>query len=297
MRPTVSQNGKQARNRKRAKARLRLLLVLSAGSLILFVCILLLLPAAFGNTGGTADKPSALGVTSITVEGNTRYDEEAVLGVSGIEVGQSIFSLNRRKAANALKKEFHYFEDVKVKIDLSRNVTIHVTEAVPMGAVYAEGQWVVVSHEGIGLQATPVTTERPLRQLYIKGAGVLGATPGEQVLDDASLDIVAQIFDALQAVGLENICVVDIENRADIRLNWNNQITILLGNDTNLRYEIAAAASALPKVFEKHGDTATGLLNVSQYADPTIASPAIVFTPSSLLEQEEPEAEPQPETD
>ena len=82
----------------------------------------------------------------------------------------------------------------------------------------------------------------------------------------------------------ENITMVDIGDRNDIRLDWNNQITLLLGNDSNLRYEIAAAASTLPRVFEKHGKTVTGQLDLSQYSNPAITAPAIVFTPSALLE-------------
>lgn len=273
---------KQARSRKRAKARLRLFLALCGGCVVMVVAILLLLPTFLGGLG-SADKPSALGVTAITVEGNTRYDEAAVLGVCGIRVGQSVFSVNRRQAANRLKDEFHFFEDVAVKINLSRKITIHVTEAEVMGAVYADGQWVMISRKGIGLQATPVTTERPLRQMYIKGADALSATPGQQVLSEENLSIVTQILDAAEAVGLTDISEVDIENRADIRVNWNNQITILLGNDSNLRHEIAAAAGALPVIFDKHGKTVTGQLNLRQYANPEVTEPAIVFTPSELL--------------
>ncbi len=280
---TTKRNRKRSNSRKRAKNRFGLFLALCAGSLISLICILLLLPAAFRDTG-TADKPSTMAVKTITVEGNTRYDEDAILGVSGIKIGQSVFSVDKRKAVKALKAQFHYIEDVAVQVDFSRNVKICITEARPMGAVYAEGNWVVVSEKGIGLQATPITTERPLRQLYIKGAGVLCAEEGKQVLDDESSKLVARIFDALEKNNLTDISVVDIEDRTDIRLIWKNQITVLLGNDSNLEYEIAATVSALPTVLEKHGDTATGHLNVSQYSDPTVSNPAIIFTPSSLLD-------------
>ncbi|MBR2338062.1 MAG: FtsQ-type POTRA domain-containing protein [Clostridia bacterium] len=284
MRTNASQHNRQARSRKRAKARLRLFLALCAGSLVMFISILLLLPAAFGNQQDSERKPSAIGVKSITVSGNTRYDEEAIIGISGIQLGQSVLSVNKNKVSKKLEKTFHYAEDVKIHIDWSRNVTIEITEAVPMGAVYAEGNWVVVGHDGTGLESAPISTERPLRQCYIKGAGTLSAQPGEQVLDDETLTLVAEIFDALQAVGMTDISIIDIENRNDIRLSWKNQIILQLGNDSNLRFEIAAAASTLPKVLEKHGETATGVLNLSQHSDPAIESPAIFFTPSSLLE-------------
>lgn len=282
MKTTASTTSKQARNRKRARNRARLFLALCAGSFVMLVAILLLLPSFLGGLH-SEEKPSALGVTAIAVEGNTRYDEDAVIAVSGIKKGQSVFSVDRRKAANKLKKEFYFFEEVTVKIDLARRVTIRVTEAEVMGAVYAEGQWVLVSHKGIGLQASPVTTERPLRQLYIKGAGVLTAELGKPVLDEESSEIVAEIFEAAKAVQLDNLTLVDIENRNDIKLNWNNQITILLGNSSNLRHEIAVAASALPVIFDKHGKTVTGQLNLKQYSNPDVAEPAIVFTPSEVL--------------
>ena len=282
MKTTASTTSKQARNRKRARNRVRLFLALCAGSFVMLVAILLLLPSFLGGLH-SEEKPSALGVTAIAVEGNTRYDEDAVIAVSGIKKGQSVFSVDRRKAANKLKKEFYFFEEVTVKIDLARRVTIRVTEAEVMGAVYAEGQWVLVSHKGIGLQASPVTTERPLRQLYIKGAGVLTVELGKPVLDEESSEIVAEIFEAAKAVQLDNLTLVDIENRNDIRLNWNNQITILLGNSSNLRHEIAVAASALPVIFDKHGKTVTGQLNLKQYSNPDVAEPAIVFTPSEVL--------------
>ena len=287
MRSNASQKHTQQRSRKRGNARFRLFLALCAGSFILLVSILLLLPAAFAPADGAENKPSALGVTGITVSGNTRYDEEAIIGISGIRIGQSVLTVNKTRVSNTLEKTFHYTEKVKIRISWNRHVTIEITEATPMGAVYAEGCWVVVDETGKGLEAVPIESERPLRQCYIKGAGVLSAQPGQQVLDEESLALVTEILDDLEAAALTDISVIDIENRNDIRLNWKNRITILLGNDSNLRFEIAAAATTLPKVLEKHGQTATGQLNLSQHSDSTIQSPAIIFTPSSLLDSDD----------
>ncbi len=289
---------KRRNSQKRKKNRFRLFVVLSVVNVLLLVFTLLLLPAALSKpkTDGE-DKPSALGIRSITVEGNTQYDNEAIVGVSGLEIGQSVFSVNKGQAAKRLKQEFAYVRDVDIDISFKREVTIRITEAQEMGAVYANGGWVVVDEKGIGLQKIPIESERPLRRMYLKGAGTLTDEIGKQVLDERSLAIVAEICTAFKLYELGDVSEIDMTSLNDIRVNWKNQIDIALGNDSNLTYEIAVAATSIPKILARHGETATGLLNVSQYSDATVETPTIIFTPSSLLEQDDnSSADGEPET-
>ncbi len=291
---------KRQSSQKRKQNRFRLFVVLSLLNVLLLVLTVLLLPAALQKP--TAEgKPSALGIRSISVEGNTQYDNEAIVGVSGLKVGQSVFSVNKGQAAKRLKKEFVYVRDVDIDISFKREVTIRITEAEEMGAVYAGGGWVVVDENGVGLQKIPIESERPLRRMYLKGAGTLTDEVGKQVLNERSLSIIGEICTAFELHKLGYVSEIDMTNLSDIRVNWKNQIDIALGNDSNLTYEIAVAAASIPKILARHGETATGLLNVSQYSDTTVETPTIIFTPSSLLEQdaEEPADEPvndEPET-
>jgi len=276
---------KRRSSQKRKQNRFRLFVVLSVVNVLLLVLTVLLLPAALRNPTAE-DKPSALGIRSITVSGNTQYDNEALIGVSELKVGQSVFSVNKGQVAKQLKKEFVYVRDVDVDINFKREVTINITEAEEMGAVYANGGWVVVDENGKGLQKLPIESERPLRRMYLKGAGTLTDEIGKQVLDERSLGIIAEICAAFELYKLGDISEIDMTNLNDIRVNWKNQIDIALGNDSNLTYEIAVAATSIPKILARHGETATGLLNVSQYSDATVETPTIIFTPSSLLEQD-----------
>ncbi len=259
--------------------RFRLFAALSVVNVLLLVFTILLLPAAF-NTPDKKNKPAALGVRSITVEGNTQYDNDAIIAISGIRVGQSVFSVNKGQAVKKIKQTFSYVEEVKVDVSFSRNVVIRITEAEEMGAVYADGSWVVVDAEGKGLLRLPMESERPLRRLYLKGAQVVSGELGKQVLSDRSLAIVSEIFEAFELYGLGDVNEIDMTSLSDIRVNWKNQITIALGNDSNLTYEIAVAAATIPKVLDRHGASASGVLNVSQYSDKTIETPSIIFTPS-----------------
>ena len=276
---------KRQNSQKRKQNRFRLFVVLSVVNILLLVLTILLLPAALQKPT-TEDKPSALGIRSITVLGNTQYDNEAIIGVTGIKVGQSVFSVNKGQAAKRLKKEFVYVRDVDIDISFKREVTIRITEAEEMGAVYAGGGWVVVDENGVGLQKIPIESERPLRRMYLKGAGTLTDQVGKQVLNERSLSIIGEICTAFELYELGYVSEIDMTNLNDIRVNWKNQIDIALGNDSNLTYEIAVAATSIPKILARHGETATGLLNVSQYSDATVETPTIIFTPSSLLEQD-----------
>ncbi len=276
---------KRRNSQKRKQNRFRLFVVLSVVNVLLVVLTILLLPAALKNPMAE-DKPSALGVRSITVLGNTQYDNEAIIGVSGLKVGQSVFSVNKGQVAKRLKKEFVYVRDVDIDISFKRELTISITEAEEMGAVYAGGGWVVVDENGVGLQKIPIESERPLRRMYLKGAGTLTDEVGKQVLNERSLSIIGEICTAFELYELGYVSEIDMTNLGDIRVNWKNQIDIALGNDSNLTYEIAVAATSIPKILARHGETATGLLNVSQYSDATVETPTIIFTPSSLLEQD-----------
>ncbi len=278
--------------KQRTQNRVRLFLVLSVLNIGLLVGTLLMLPTAFQTTDKTTGKTEEwLAVESVSVEGNTRYDDEAVIGASGIKTGQSVFSVNKRTAAKKVRETFLYAEQVRIDISLKRHVTIRITEAEELGAVYAGGKWVVVSKQGRGLMHLPLESERPFRRVYLKGARVKTDELGKQVLHSDDLAMITKITEAMAVNGLAGVREIDLSNRADIRLNWKNQIVISMGNDSNLEYQVAVAVSAIPKVLSRHGDTVTGLLNLSQYSDETVSSPRIVFTPSAILnEKKEPPA-------
>lgn len=283
---------KHTSSQRRSSGRLRLFIVLAVLDVLLIVGSLLMLPMALQTVDETTGKPNALfGVESITVVGNTRYDQKAIIGVSGIMEGQSVFSISERTAEQYIRDTFSYVKDVTVDVNMSREVTITITEYQELGAVYAGGSWMVVSPEGIGLMKMPVESDRPLRRLYLKGAEAKATEVGAQIISGKDLEIAVALVNSMRANGLSGVGVIDLSDRSNIRLNWKNQIEIALGNDSNLNYEIAAAVSVIPQVLNRHGDTATGRLNMMQYSDEKIDSPAVIFTPSELLNAEKPAPE------
>ncbi len=276
-------------SQRRKINRLRLFVVLAVLDILLIVGSLLMLPTALQSMDKATGKPNALfGVNSITVVGNTRYDPEVIVAVSGIMEGQSVYSISERTSEQYILDTFSYVKEVSIDVASGRNVIITVKEYEELGAVYANGKWMVVSREGIGLMEMPMDGDRPLRRLYLKGVDTKAAGVGQQVLQGKDLEIAVEIINSMKANKLTGVGMIDLSDRSNIRLDWKNQIVIELGDDSNINYEIAAVVSLIPRVLSRHGDTATGVLDVSQYSNEKIDSPIVVFTPSSALDTKEP---------
>ena len=252
------------------------ILIMVGANLVLFLST----PSSSNKTG----KAALFGVKEIVVEGNTRYDEEAIVGVSGITVGQSIFSVDKKQAAENIRSAFPYAESVTVdNKDSMDTIRIAIQEARPLGVMAVDGEWMLVSTTGRGLATWEKQSDKPLRYLYLKGTSAQELKVGGQVLDERSLSIATTLIDTLREHEIEGITEIDMTNKADIRVNWENRITFLLGNDSNLEHKLAAIASTLPLVEKDHGEDARGTLNVRDYSDGNAKNSYIVFRPEGLV--------------
>ena len=277
-------NARPKKKRSRFHVVMALFLAIVAVSIALAVVVAANLNFNRKGAGAQPDPNAVFGVKSVAVEGETRYSSEAIAGVSGIYIGQSVFSVNKRQAAENIKAAFPYIDTVEVSSASFDTIRIRVKETEPIGAIYAGGQWVVVGEDGRGLEALPVESERPSRYLYIRGAEPLTEELGKVMLDERSLAIVNELRAAFESAGLDGVGVIDLTDKTDILLNWKNQITIALGNDSNLTYEIRVAATSLPVILKERGATIRGELDIRMYADPGSTNPMIVFRPETVQE-------------
>ncbi len=231
-----------------------------------------------------ATKSGIFSVKTITVLGNTRYREEAVIGESGVVPGQSIFKVDSQKVEAHLLETFPYFANVEVQTLHMNEVKITVTETDVIGVVYADGFWIPVGKNGKALQEVPIVSDRPKGRLYIKGTTPPegGIVIGQPAINTAESAVLQTLFDAFERYELTGITEIDLTDLSDITMNWRNQITIRLGNDSNLTHEIGVVAGTIPDIVESRGEHITGVLNLISYSNDALDDMA-VFTPSSLL--------------
>ena len=257
---------------------LTLIFLLAVGSVVLWAVT----PWPVSQNQQNAD--SLFAVKTVTVEGNTKYSQEAVIGESGIQVGQSIFSVKSNQTEEKLLAAFPYFSSVQVQTLHMDEVHISVTETAVIGAIYADQSWVLVGENGKALEKQEIVSDMPKRLLYIKGTDAPegGVQLGGMAMDDYCQAILHTLLSAINRYELTNVTEIDMTDKTDLQLCWNGQILVKLGNSTNLEHEIGVVASTIPVILRDRGSHATGVLNVSSYSNDALENQA-VFTPSSLL--------------
>lgn len=283
------------RKKRRKISRFHLVVVLFISVLVLSGASAFMLLVMPGNqSAGTADKPAVFAVSEVRVEGDTRYSPEAIIGISGIHVGQSLFSVNKRQASENIRAAFPYIEYIEIGNASFDTIVITVREVEVIGARYAGGSWILVGSNNRALEALPMTGSRPGRHLYFKGVTPAECEVGGEAMDERSESIVERLLAAFQQSQVPDesgaqktdftttIMDIDMTDKNDIQLNWNNRITIALGNELELEHKIAVAATTIPRVLSSYGENITGILNMRSYADDNMS----VFTPQWVLDQQ-----------
>ena len=78
---------------------------------------------------------------------------------------------------------------------------------------------------------------------------------------------------------------LDVTDSSNLQLNWKNQITILLGSDVNLDYEMGVAATTIRTIIGSYGESAKGQIDMRSYSDADSSNDEAVFIPQDLLDR------------
>ena len=92
---------------------------------------------------------------------------------------------------------------------------------------------------------------------------------------------------AVEQCGLQGVTGVDITEKTNLRFWWKNQVDVILGNESNLAEQVTAFNRLLPTLIEKNGDSVSGQLDMTSYADDKTENDRAVFTPADALKKPE----------
>ena len=163
----MKQKRKTGSEQYRRKIRNRRILVLGVFVMVVLLCVCLFTPL--------------FAISEISVTGNTLLSAEQVISDSGIEIGENLFRINKRKAKRNLSVS-PYIEDVSIKRKFLARVVIEIDEAKQDLILDAPGEFIVTTIDGRVLEKTEDVTEMTAPVVY--GISVTEAEPAKKIQSD-----------------------------------------------------------------------------------------------------------------
>lgn len=104
-------------------------------------------------------------VQTVIVDGNERYTDQEVLDVTGIQMGENMFLLNKYAISGEITSQLPYIQSVQIRRGLPDTIYIQVEECTPVVAVVqSDGAW-LVSRKGKLLEKVAVSQAEAYPQI------------------------------------------------------------------------------------------------------------------------------------
>ncbi len=291
MKETSSRTTPETTRAQRRKARRRRLLIRRIA--VITVAVLLLAALVWGvieiTKASKGQTTTFLGVKAIEVTcadegGSVRYTDEEIIRASGLFLDQSLLALNKVQASEKVLAQFPYLDYVEVKNTSFSTVCIRVSEAEVLAAVSATDAWLIVGDNNHVLESV-AADKIPVGTLKVLGVTPLAESLRADALDERSLRVTETLVSAIKANALDQITAVDMTEKTNLRLWWDDRLEIILGNESNLAVQVAAFKKLLPTLLAKNGNDIAGQLDMSTYADDNPDNDRAVFTPADALKK------------
>ena len=185
-------------------------------------------------------------IETIRVEGSEHYTSEELIAAAGVTPGENLFRVDDRRVAEVLTGTYPYIESVELRRALPATLTIRVTEATPLGAFLQEdGSYVLVSDAGRVLElgaGAPSGTGLVVNGVAIEGARLCQTIPEE---NNESLAMLRYLVEAIEATGFTDITRIDLSDRLNMYIVYQDRVRIELGSETQLTDKLDFAKYAL----------------------------------------------------
>ena len=199
-------------------------------------------------------------VTDIVVEGNTHYSSEKIVEMSGLQVEENIFRINKKEAQEKIEKNMPYIYALRIERRLPTTIAIVVEEISPVCAIDGGSNEILLDIHGRALEVVPNLSRGSFPAVV--GSDVETIYLGQAVFSSEWLqkNYALMLQTLMQADLLGKITQIDIENAHDLSFVYEDRIKVFLGDNTIFEDKIA---SFVLLVKEEIGPSAEGEMDIS----------------------------------
>lgn len=178
-------------------------------------------------------------IKEIVIEGNSLYSDTEILGASGIHQGDGLLFLNTSKPEKNLYKSFPYIDSASINKEFPGKVSITIETAERTFSIFRDDVYYVFSAKGKLLEKV---SEIPSETIELRIPEFDIDENGKIVYKDKDLEeLTAQIRNEFLNSGIGNIKIIDLTNKANIVVNYDGRISIIIGSREDLHYKIVTA--------------------------------------------------------
>ena len=173
----------------------------------------------------------------IIVTGETRYAQDEIVELSGIEAGENIFLCDKAAASKKIVDALPFVAQANVGFVIPNAITIEIVEEVPSYVIGDNYYNLPVVH------GTEMTTN------------VIGEYA--DFTDEDITNILNQLVNVLEAYEFDKVTVIDISDTANIKFVYDDRITVIIGYPEDISYKVKTAQTI---INEKLDPNNTGLI-------------------------------------
>lgn len=171
-------------------------------------------------------------VETVTVVGNYTYTQEQIVEVSGIEVGDTLFGLNKFSVMQTLLSDLPYLTEVNITRNLPNGITITTVEGYGIASIYYNEQWWLMNLQGKLLERGDVSLVEGLPEII----GITPLAPGEGTMlavgqeESTKLSQLLLLLEVLDSRGiLEQVTeFIDLSSETEIRFSYGDELTVVV---------------------------------------------------------------------
>lgn len=215
-------------------------------------------------------------ITKIEIDSGKNYNKDQIKKVAKVEINQNIFKYRSDDIKENLEKKLINVDKAIVTKRLPNKIFISVEDAKPQYVFLYDNRYFIVSKHLKVLQINE-KKEDDLNNfnnlMKVEGIKLLDVNQGGFISEDRDkIDVFMKLIKAIDANKFLDIKKIDITKRSDIKLYYQQRITILLGNISQINYKIRFAKHIIDKNLDKNEkgiiDITSVLTNSKVYFSP-----------------------------
>ena len=174
----------------------------------------------------------------------------------------NLLYLNKSKIKNNIYKKLSYIENVKIKKKFPNKIFIETELTNVKFNIFSENKYYLISKNSKILEER----EEPITEyITIIGVNFSISDLGDMIYEDPDIkNIIHEISDACESKNLNLIKSIDISDKNNIILNYDNRINILFGDYKDIEYKILTISEI---ILNRINNTETGTLDTRELTE------------------------------